>query len=57
MVVPRLRALLGDPQLGGRAEDAFDDTRQCWYAEQPNAGVELPAAGVGLKCRGSPARR
>ncbi|SEQ61425.1 hypothetical protein [Lentzea albida] len=26
-----------------------DDTMQCWFAELPNAGVQLPAVGVGLK--------
>jgi immune inhibitor A len=27
----------------------FDDTKQYWYAEQPTAGVKLPAAGVKIK--------
>ncbi|MFJ5988965.1 immune inhibitor A domain-containing protein [Lentzea sp. NPDC092896] len=34
---------------GAAAQPTFDDTKQFWYAEQPNAGVKLPAAGVGLK--------
>ncbi|GHH45183.1 hypothetical protein [Lentzea cavernae] len=32
-VVPRLRELLGDPQLGGRAEDALGDIRQ--FVQRP----------------------
>jgi immune inhibitor A len=31
------------------AQPTFDDTKQFWFAEQPNAGVELPAVGVGLR--------
>ncbi|MFC3896045.1 immune inhibitor A domain-containing protein [Lentzea rhizosphaerae] len=34
---------------GAAAQPTFDDTKQYWYAEQPNAGVKLPAVGVGLK--------
>ncbi|SFR28644.1 immune inhibitor A [Lentzea waywayandensis] len=34
---------------GAAAQPTFDDTKQFWYAEQPNAGVKLPAVGVGLK--------
>ncbi len=34
---------------GAAAQPVFDDTRQFWYPEQPNAGVKLPAAGVGLR--------
>ncbi|USX52051.1 immune inhibitor A domain-containing protein [Lentzea sp. HUAS12] len=34
---------------GSAAQPTFDDTKQYWFAEQPNAGVKLPAVGVGLK--------
>ncbi|GGU57105.1 immune inhibitor A domain-containing protein [Lentzea flava] len=34
---------------GAAAQPVFDDTKQFWFAEQPNAGVKLPAAGVGLR--------
>ncbi len=34
---------------GQAAQPMFDDTKQYWYAEQPNAGVKLPAVGVGLR--------
>lgn len=34
---------------GAAAQPTFDDTKQYWYAEQPNAGVKLPAVGVGLR--------
>ncbi|KOV81591.1 protease [Nocardia sp. NRRL S-836] len=34
---------------GQAAQPVFDDTRQFWFAEQPNAGVKLPAVGVGLR--------
>jgi immune inhibitor A len=34
---------------GAAAQPTFDDTKQHWYAEQPNAGVKLPAVGVGLR--------
>ncbi|MFD9701867.1 immune inhibitor A domain-containing protein [Lentzea sp. NPDC059081] len=34
---------------GAAAQPTFDDTKQFWFAEQPGAGVKLPAVGVGLK--------
>jgi immune inhibitor A len=34
---------------GRSAQPLFDDTKQYWYAEQPTAGVKLPAAGVKIK--------
>ncbi|RJQ82229.1 M6 family metalloprotease domain-containing protein [Pseudonocardiaceae bacterium YIM PH 21723] len=34
---------------GQDANPLFDDTKTYWFAEQPTAGVKLPAAGVGLK--------
>ena len=34
---------------GAAAQPTFDDTKQFWFAEQPTAGVKLPAVGVGLK--------
>ncbi|MFS8096026.1 immune inhibitor A [Lentzea alba] len=34
---------------GAAAQPVFDDTKQYWFAEQPNAGVKLPAVGVGLR--------
>ncbi|MET8762840.1 immune inhibitor A domain-containing protein [Lentzea sp. NPDC004782] len=34
---------------GAAAQPVFDDTKQYWYAEQPQAGVKLPAVGVGLR--------
>jgi immune inhibitor A len=27
----------------------FDDTKQFWFAEQPNAGVVLPATGTTIR--------
>jgi immune inhibitor A len=35
-----------------RGQDAvpvFDDTKKFWYAEQPNAGVKLPATGTTIR--------
>lgn len=35
-----------------RGQDAvpvFDDTKKYWYAEQPNAGVKLPATGTTIR--------
>ncbi|SES14987.1 immune inhibitor A [Lentzea xinjiangensis] len=34
---------------GGGPQPVFDDTEKYWYAEQPSAGVKLPAVGVGLR--------
>ncbi|GLZ34603.1 protease [Lentzea sp. NBRC 105346] len=34
---------------GQAAQPIFDDTKQFWFAEQPTAGVKLPAVGVGIK--------
>ncbi len=34
---------------GQKAVPLFDDTRKYWYAEQPNAGVTLPATGTTIK--------
>ncbi len=34
---------------GQAAQPTFDDTKQFWFAEQPNAGVKLPGVGVGLR--------
>ncbi len=34
---------------GKDAQPLFDDTKKYWYAEQPTAGVKLPAAGVKIK--------
>lgn len=31
------------------AQTVFDDTKKFWYAELPNHGVKLPAAGVKIK--------
>ena len=32
-----------------RPQKVFDDTKKYWYAELPNHGVKLPAAGVKIK--------
>jgi immune inhibitor A len=32
-----------------KAQKVFDDAKKYWYAELPNAGVKLPAAGVKIK--------
>jgi immune inhibitor A len=34
---------------GKDAQPLFDDTKKFWFAEQPTAGVKLPAAGVKIK--------
>ena len=34
---------------GQAAVPLFDDTRKYWYAEQPNAGVVLPATGTTIR--------
>jgi immune inhibitor A len=34
---------------GQAAAPEFDDTKQYWYAELPNHGVKLPAAGVEIR--------
>ncbi|TCO65524.1 immune inhibitor A domain-containing protein [Actinocrispum wychmicini] len=34
---------------GRDAQPLFDDTKKFWYAEQPTAGVKLPATGVRIK--------
>jgi immune inhibitor A len=34
---------------GQAAVPLFDDTRKYWYAEQPNAGVKLPATGTTIR--------
>jgi immune inhibitor A len=34
---------------GQAAVPLFDDTRKFWYAEQPNAGVKLPATGTTIR--------
>jgi immune inhibitor A len=34
---------------GKDAQPLFDDTKKYWYAEQPTAGVKLPATGVRIK--------
>lgn len=34
---------------GQAAVPLFDDTRTYWYAEQPNAGVKLPATGTTIR--------
>ncbi|TWP52300.1 M6 family metalloprotease domain-containing protein [Lentzea tibetensis] len=34
---------------GQAAQPVFDDTKPFWYAETPNTGVKVPAAGVGLR--------
>ncbi|AHI00641.1 immune inhibitor A domain-containing protein [Kutzneria albida] len=34
---------------GQNANPLFDDTKTYWYAEQPTAGVKLPATGTGIK--------
>ncbi|MEV4758211.1 immune inhibitor A domain-containing protein [Micromonospora sp. NPDC049559] len=34
---------------GQDAEPTFNDTKKYWYAELPNHGVKLPAAGVKIK--------
>ncbi|MCG8922061.1 hypothetical protein [Lentzea sp. CC55] len=66
-VVPALRELLGDPQLGGRAEDALgdiehfarhrDDVR---HRHGPGAGVSTEVTPTGVRLSdepGSPHRR
>lgn len=34
---------------GQRGVPLFDDTKKFWYAEQPNAGVTLPATGTTIR--------
>ncbi|WP_237774400.1 immune inhibitor A domain-containing protein [Actinosynnema sp. ALI-1.44] len=34
---------------GANAQPLFDDTKSYWSAEQPTAGVTLPAVGVGIR--------
>ncbi len=34
---------------GQAANPLFDDTKKYWFAEQPNAGVNLPAVGVTIR--------
>jgi len=34
---------------GAKANPLFDDTQQYWFAQIPNAGVKLPAAGVEIR--------
>jgi immune inhibitor A len=34
---------------GQAAVPLFDDTKKFWYAEQPNAGVKLPATGTTIR--------
>lgn len=34
---------------GAKANPLFDDTQQYWFAELPNHGVKLPAAGVEIR--------
>jgi len=34
---------------GQNAVPLFDDTKQFWFAEQPNAGVVLPATGTTIR--------
>jgi immune inhibitor A len=34
---------------GQAAVSVFDDTKKFWYAEQPNAGVNLPATGTTIR--------
>ncbi len=34
---------------GQSAQPLFDDTKTYWYADQPNHGVKLPAAGVKIR--------
>ncbi|MCE7005916.1 immune inhibitor A [Kibdelosporangium philippinense] len=34
---------------GKAAQPLFDDTKPYWFAEQPSAGVKLPAAGVKIQ--------
>jgi immune inhibitor A len=34
---------------GQAAVPTFDDTKKYWYAEQPNAGVKLPATGTTMR--------
>ncbi|MET0134246.1 MAG: immune inhibitor A domain-containing protein [Kibdelosporangium sp.] len=34
---------------GKAAQPLFDDTKKYWYAEQPTAGVKVPATGVKIK--------
>jgi immune inhibitor A len=34
---------------GQAAVPLFDDTKKYWYAEQPNAGVKLPATGTTIR--------
>ena len=34
---------------GQDAKPLFDDTKKYWYAELPNHGVKLPAAGVKVR--------
>jgi immune inhibitor A len=34
---------------GQNAVPLFDDTKTFWYAEQPNAGVKLPATGTTIR--------
>ncbi len=34
---------------GQAAVPVFDDTKKFWYAEQPNAGVKLPATGTTIR--------